>query len=232
MTSLAEIKERAFGPRVPREEIFRDPLRFLLPTIFIGVAGILLIISTFFPYWTLEMQAPQFPKGLEIQVYVDEMVGDVHEIDGLNHYIGMRPLSEAGQLERSLSIIMVGVVIGLLVGAVYVHNPCALILTWPAVLWPAIFLGDLFFWMWNFGTHLDEGAAFSNIIDPFTPPIIGQGTVAQFHTNAVWDTGLLIAFGASGLVIVGLILHRRAYKPLLDRVKAERAAEAIPVAEA
>ena len=39
-----------------------------------------------------------------VNAYINHLEGDVQEIDGLNHYIGMRPLGEAAQLERTISM--------------------------------------------------------------------------------------------------------------------------------
>ena len=155
-------------------------------------------------------------------VYVNRVEGDVKEVDGLNHYIGMRPLSEAGELERSLSIIAIVSLVMLVVSAIFIHNPCALVLTWPVMLYPAIFLGDLWYWMQDFGMNLDERAPLSNIIDPFVPPILGEGTIAQFKVLAIWESGLFMAAGASVLIALGIFFHRKAYKPLLDEARAAR----------
>jgi len=143
----------------------------------------------------------------------------VREVDGLNHYIGMRPISEAGEFERSMSIIAISALVALVVAAIFVHNPCALALTWPVMLYPVIFLLDLWLWMRAFGQDLDPSAPLSNIIEPFVPQIIGSGQVAQFKTEAIWMPGLYLSFVSSALIIVGIILHRRAYKPLLDEMR-------------
>jgi len=114
----------------------------------------------------------------------------------------------------------IAAMIFLVVASVFVHNPCALLLTWPVMAYPVIFLLDLWLWMRAFGQDLDPSAPLSNIIEPFVPQIIGHGKVAQFETEAIWGAGLWLAFGVSLLVAVGIYLHRRAHKPLLDQVRA------------
>jgi hypothetical protein len=191
-------------------------MSYLLPTLLLVLAAILLIISLFLPYWNMELQAPQYPKGLFVHAYVNRLEGDVQEIDGLNHYIGMRPLEEAAQLERSLSFILIGVTALLVVAAVFIHTKWAALLALPAVLYPAIFLIDLYLWMRNFGQNLDPTAALSSFIEPFTPPILGEGLIGQFKTIASVDIGWYLAAAAAVLVLVGLYFHRRAYKPLVE----------------
>jgi len=220
--SFSQIKEKAFGPRIPREIVFRDRFRFILPTVLMLAAAVVLFVSTFFPYWHMDMDAPQYPRGLEMTIFVNHIEGDIQEVDTLNHYIGMRPLSEAGELERSLAIIAIGALVMLVVAAIFIHNPCALLLTWPVILYPAIFLFDLWFWMQNFGLNLDESAPLSNIIEPFVPPLIGEGKIAQFTTYATWEIGLWMSMVASVLIMLGIFFHRRAYKPLLDEARAAR----------
>jgi hypothetical protein len=204
------------GPRVPTEEIRTHPTRYLLPALLFSVAAALLVLSIFFPYWRMTLHAPQYPKGLTVQAYVNRIEGDVREIDGLNHYIGMRPLDEAAAFEKSIAIIgIIGLAL-LILAAVYVHTRWAALLALPALLLPVLFLADLQYWLANFGQNLDPQAPLSSSVDPFVPPVLGEGVIAQFSTWAVPDAGLWMACIASLLIAVGLWAHRRAYKPLVD----------------
>lgn len=216
---MADNLEQILGPRVPADEIRTNRTRYLIPTLLFVAAAILLIISIFLPYWRLTLHAPQYPKGLTVQAYVNRIEGDVSEIDGLNHYIGMRPLNEAAAFEKSISIIgIIGVAL-LILAAIFVHSRWAALLALPAMLLPAIFLIDLQYWLANFGTNLDPTAALSSSVDPFVPPVLGEGVIAQFSTWAVPDTGLWVAVAASILIALGLWFHRAAYKPLVDAAK-------------
>lgn len=207
--------ELILGPRIPDDLWRKEKKRFLVPSLVLVGAAVLLFASIFFPYWKIRLYAPQYPGGLEAVMYVNRLTGDIQEIDGLNHYIGMKPMGEAAVLERTLSVFIVIGIALLLVAAVYVHSPFALFLCIPAVLYPAFFLGDLYFWMRNFGMNLDKRAPLSGAIKPFVPPLIGEGTIGQFLTIASWEPGLFMSMAASVLMLVGLYLHRRAYKPLL-----------------
>ncbi|SHK10254.1 cytochrome C [Rhodothermus profundi] len=208
--------DKIIGPRIPDSVLHRERRRFRRPTLLLGSAALLLLISIFFPYWRIRLYAPQYPGGLVAKVYVNRVEGDVREIDALNHYIGMRPLEEAAQLERSLSIILIGAMALLVAGAIYVHSPWAAVLSLPALLYPLIFLGDLYYWLWNFGTNLDPRAPLSSSVKPFVPPLLGEGQVGQFRVVAIWDIGLWLAIVASILIVVGLYHHRKAYKPFYE----------------
>lgn len=209
-------KDFILGPRIPKELWEKDRNKYLLPPLLFFVAALLLLISVFFPYWSLKLHAPQYPGGLETVLFVNKVTGDVNEIDGLNHYIGMKPLGEAAPLERSLSIFAIIGIALLTIGAIYIHSPIVLFLVIPALLYPAFFLGDLYFWMRNFGMNLDQRAPLSGSIEPFVPPLLGAGNIGQFKTVANWETGLYLTFISSALILIGLFLHRKAYKPLLS----------------
>ena len=207
--------EKIVGPRTPEALEEHERRQFHLPNILLGIAAILLLMSMFLPYWKMTLKAPQYPGGLSVEVYVNRMTGDVSEIDGLNHYIGMRPLGEAAQLERAVSMVAVVILVLLVLAAIFVHSPWALLLALPAILWPFIFIADMYYWMRNFGLNLDPTAPLSSSIDPFVPPILGSGMVGQFETIATFQIGLWMAFLAVAMILAGLYYQRRAYKPLV-----------------
>jgi hypothetical protein len=194
----------------------RRLMDYLLPSALLMLAALLLVISVFLPYWRMTMFAPQYPKGLRVEVFVSHLEGDVDEVDALNHYLGMPPLDEGGQLERSVSILSIVVFGLLLVAAVFVHNQWAGLLALPVLAYPFIFLADLWFILYTYGHSIDPQSALGGAIDPFTPPLLGEGIIGQFRTLAEFGPGLWLAFAALLVVVVGLWFHRAAYKPIID----------------
>jgi copper chaperone NosL len=211
------------GPRAPEDTPAEQRLQYRLPALLFALAAVILLASIYFPWWKMTLMAPQYPGGLEVQVYVNRMIGDVGEIDGLNHYIGMRPLEEAAQLERSMSIAAITVISLVVLAAILIHTKWAALLVLPALLTPYVFLADMYYWMRNFGTNLDPTAPLSSSIEPFVPPILGEGFVGQFRTVAEFEIGLYMAFLSGFLIIAGLYFHRRAYKPLVEQMEAQEA---------
>src|SRR3546814_13433505 len=63
------------------------------------LCGIALIIVIFVPIWRIQLDAPQYPEGLEMQIHANKLAGDVEIINGLNHYIGMRTLHKDDFIE-------------------------------------------------------------------------------------------------------------------------------------
>jgi copper chaperone NosL len=174
------------------------------------IAAVLLVASTFLPYWRMRLNAPQYPSGLYVTVYVNHMTGDIQEIDGLNHYIGMAPLEHAAQLERSLAPIALTVIVLMIIGLAFIHSRWLAILAIPAMTFPFVFLADMWIWLWYYGNNLDPTAALSSSIKPFTPALIGTGHVGQFSTTAVLQPGWYLALLAAILTAAALILRRRA----------------------
>lgn len=218
-TTTMSLVRKFVGPRAPAGATTAERIQYRIPSLLLALAAVILLVSIYFPWWKMTLLAPQYPGGLEVQVYVNRMTGDVAEIDGLNHYIGMRPLEEAAQLERSVSIAAITVISLLVLSAILIHTKWAALLALPAFLTPYAFLADMYFWMRNFGTNLDPTAPLSSSIDPFVPPILGEGVVGQFRTVAEFEIGLYMAFLSGFLILAGLYYHRRAYKPLVDELE-------------
>ncbi|MBX3472370.1 MAG: cytochrome C [Planctomycetes bacterium] len=218
---------RAFvGPRAPRGALRAAPGRFLAPTALLLLAGACLLLSLLLPLWSMKLLAPQYPRGLTVTAYADRLTGDVDEIDGLNHYIGMRPLNDAAQLERAVAAPSIVLMAALCVAAALVHTRWAALLAFPALSFPFVFLADLAYWLRDSGQNLDPTAPLSRSIKPFVPPVLGEGLVGQFKTIAWVESGWLLQLLAAVFIVVGLYLHRRAYKPLVDARPAPEEAHA------
>ncbi len=186
------------------------------PKAFFTAAAMVLAVSILFPYWRLKLVAPQFPKGLEVRAYVNRLEGDVQELEGLNHYVGLPSFDDGAVLERSVSIAGILVLAGLLLASLLIHSQKVLYMVFPALIFPLFFVADLQYWLWNYGHSLDLRAPLADAVGEFTPPIFGPGEIAQFETSAYPGIGLVLAVIASGLTAAGLWYHRKAYKPLID----------------
>lgn len=186
-------------------------------------AAILLVVSIAFPYWGMVLDAPQYPGGLMMRLFVNRMEGDpdtrldeVREIDGLNHYIGMASMYDAATIEKAIAIPgIVFMVVALSINAL-LRRRWLWLLVIPAILFPVVFLADLAFWLNYYGQNLDPTAPLSSSIRPFTPAVLGESTIGQFKTLAYVDTGWMMASAAA--VMTGLALLIR----MLDERKKPR----------
>lgn len=192
------------------------------------LASLLILGSIFLPYWRIEIIAPQYPKGLYVYVHVTGARGDVREVDGLNHYIGMRPLDEASPFERKIAVpglSLVALAMGL---AAFARRPrwFSWLLIAPAIAVLVVFPADLFFWLREFGLNLDPKAPLSAMVKPFVPPILGPGKIAQFGVESYPTLGYFAVLVAS---VLGVIAQRR--RTLCERHRAQRPTREEPAAE-
>lgn len=207
------VNGRTLGPSVSESEAGAYQDLYQRPKKFFTAAALLLAVSILFPYWELRLYAPQFPKGLRVTAWVNRLEGDIVELEGLNHYIGLPSFADGAVLERSLSIAGILVLVGLLLAGLYIHSRWVVAFVVPAMVFPVFMLADLQFWLWYYGHSLDPRAPLANAVGEFTPHLFGPSKIAQFDTIAWPGTGLIMAVVASGLAVAGLVAHRRAYRP-------------------
>jgi hypothetical protein len=173
-------------------------------------AGALVVISLFLPYWQITLHAPQYPNGLHVQAYATHLTGDVFEVDGLNHYIGMMKLEAAAPLERAVAPFAVPLIALLAVASFWLRGIWRMLARIPIIIYPVVFVADLFGWLYYAGHSLDPYAPLSSSIKPFTPYILGTGTIGQFSTVAAFQSGALLITIAAIVVLVLSIRQRQA----------------------
>jgi hypothetical protein len=169
------------------------------------LAGLVFAASVLFQYWSLTLHAPQYPDGLEVTIFTHKVVGDVSEVDGLNHYIGMMPLAQAAEIERNIATPATIIIIVLAMVAAFLRDKWTSLLAVGIVLFPVVFFIDLYFWLYKAGHDLDPTAALSSSIKPFTPAILGEGVVGQFSTTASLGFGFWLAVIAAMMALAGIV---------------------------
>ena len=170
------------------------------------IGAVALVCSGALPYWRMRLAAPQYPKGLTLVVYLNRIEGDVREFDGLNHYIGMRSLQHGALLERQVAFPALAVTICGLLLAALIRRRWSAFFAVPAVVVPALFAADLYWWMREYGLHLDPKAPLNHAVKPFVPPLLGDGQIAQFHVHAGFAAGFGLAVLAAVLAAVGIVI--------------------------
>jgi hypothetical protein len=64
--------------------------------IFMLAAAVALPLMFAFPIWKITLEAPQYPKGLGMYIWVNKITGSepntLQNINIMNHYIGMKPI--------------------------------------------------------------------------------------------------------------------------------------------
>lgn len=181
--------------------------RWLVLLLAVGGA-LLLVLSYQLPYWNFHLVAPQYPKGLSLQIALYGITGDVAEIDILNHYIGMMKMSTAASLERSMSAyIVAAVALGTLAGIVATGRRLGVLGLVVALGLPLGFLADTTWWMYRFGHELEPNAPLK--FSPFMPVLVGSGTIGQFHTTAWPASGFWMALLAALMAASAVYLRKQ-----------------------
>jgi hypothetical protein len=172
------------------------------------------------PLWRISMEAPQYPNGLWMDVYVHKLDAgheghDIVEINTLNHYIGMHKIVPEDFAELGYMPLVLGVLIILALRVAAVGNVRMLVDLTVACFYALGFLLARFVYrLYVFGHQLDPHAPFD--VEPFTPVIIGTKQVANFTTHSLPHTGTylvgLFAMGIAVVTLVQLWLGRRALR--------------------
>src|SRR5262245_48433548 len=61
--------------------------------ILVAFASGALVAVFFLPAWRIDLFAPQYPEGLSMYIWINNITGQVDVINGLNHYIGMKHIN-------------------------------------------------------------------------------------------------------------------------------------------
>jgi len=180
----------------------------------VALASLLLPAVFVAPLWRIALIAPQYPEGLGICIWVNRIIGlkpnDLTSINGLNHYIGMRPIDPAAfpELRFMPWLVAAAVVAGLLVA---VAGRPWLLYAWAGLFTMGAVAGISDFWKWGYeyGHRLDPHAAIKVPGMSYQPPIIGSKQLLNFHATAWPDVGGWIALAALAIVLAALVLEWR-----------------------
>ena len=170
-------------------------------------AAVLFAVAAFLPLWTMTLRAPQYPDGLTLTAYGWRLAGDLGEINGLNHYVGIQTLDPEAIRELALFPFAVGALIAALVAAAFVRRP---VLRWLVVVaaWgmPLGMLADLQWWLHTFGHNLNPAAPIR--LEPFTPKVLGTTSVINFHSETMVAVGFWLMIAAALVLTIGPWLIR------------------------
>ncbi len=153
------------------------------------------------PLWRITLTAPQYPEGVVMLIWLNRLSGQLDLINGLNHYIGMRPIREENFPEFSLMPWLIGGLILLGILAVMLNRRW-LYATWLALFAALIVIGlaDFYRWGYEYGHNLDPNAPIKVPGMAYQPPLIGSKQLLNFTAYSYPDAGGWIAFGSFLLV--------------------------------
>lgn len=178
-----------------------NPTRIIL-----AVCGLCLLGVLFTPIWRIELTAPQYPEGLYLSIYANNLGGNVEIINGLNHYIGMKTLHADEFIEFTvLPWIIIVFAILFMVSAAVASTRFLKVLFFLFVGFGVLAMTDFWRWEYEYGHNLDPNAA---IIVPgmaYQPPLIGFKQLLNFGAYSIPDIGGWIFIGV-GAVMLFLVI--------------------------
>jgi copper chaperone NosL len=184
-----------------------------LSRIIVFILSLALITAYFFPIWSIDLQAPQYPEGLGMKIWINSLAGDIGTINGLNHYIGMQKIDENTIPELSYMPYLLGFIIAL--------GMCVALTgkKWILITWVILFamLGiaggvDFYLWEYDYGHNLDPHAAIKIPDMNYQPPLFGSKVLLNFtaHSYPAFGGWLVIAgaFLAVTILVYTLIKNK------------------------
>ena len=167
------------------------------------------------PIWSVSLEAPNYPKeafpeGIPVFFHFDGFSGEVHEMNTINHYIGMDPMERGGPYERVLApyaLVITAFLMFLFI--VYNGKIFSLFMAIPAAM-PLIFIGLYSYWLYWFGHNMHDYGAFK--IKPFMPTVFGDGKVAQFVTHSYPTIGFWLLVAISLFSLLAILSRSKAFR--------------------
>ncbi len=161
--------------------------------------GALLVI----PIWRIDLQAPQYPEGLYLQIFHDRFEGDVRNINGLNHYIGMATIQNDMFPEFAIMRYAFYLLIGWGVVAAVIGRRGALF-SWLMALFAYVIwaMWDMYAWGYKYGHDLDPHAAIKVEGMAYQPPLFGHKKLLNFDAWSLPDTGGWLLFAVISLACI------------------------------
>jgi hypothetical protein len=200
-----------------REYAFlRRPLSLSARFLMLLAAGSL-VLALLLPLWRIGLVAPQYQEGLSLQIYSYQLVAgnngqDLHEINNLNHYIGMKPLAEADFIEMRWVPFALGLFILLALRAAAVGRMSSLIdLLTLFLYFTAFSFGSFYYRLYTYGHQLDPRAPMT--IEPFTPVLIGRQQIANFLQSS-WPQWGTLFLGLFPLLLLAAMWFSRKEEPV------------------
>lgn len=185
--------------------------------IMVAVAALMLILTFFFPLWTIDLNAPQYPEGLGIRIWLDQISGmkpnDLQSINGLNHYIGMKVIDPESIPELKIMpyIIVFMIIFGLL--NAYMKNR-KLIYIWLIlfIILGVIGMYDFYIWEYDYGHQLNPDAPIKVPGMTYQPPLIGSKQLLNISAVSLPSTAAIVIFISIFLNIAALYVDTKGKK--------------------
>lgn len=163
--------------------------------------GLALAAVIVLPIWRIELDAAQYPEGLELLIYSYKLDGQVDIINGLNHYIGMRTLHADDFIEFTVLPYLIGVyALAFVLVGVSGRRKLLYVLFGAFLLFGVISMIDFWRWLYAYGHDLDPSAPIKVPGMAYQPPLIGFKQLLNFGAFSIPAVGGRIFMACGGLL--------------------------------
>ncbi|HEU4575799.1 MAG TPA: nitrous oxide reductase accessory protein NosL [Chitinophagaceae bacterium] len=190
--------------------------------ILVAFASGALIAVYFLPAWRIDLFAPQYPEGLSMYIWINNITGDIDIINGLNHYIGMKHISINMFPEFKYLPYVVAFFIALGMAAAITGKRKLLFVYILLTIIGGIFVPyDLYRWGYAYGHDLDPRAPIQVPGLSYQPPVFGHKRLLNFDAYSFPDVAGWIVFAAGALAFLVWFVewyhHRKAAKSAVSK---------------
>lgn len=162
------------------------------------ISGVALLAVIILPMWRIELDAAQYPEGLELLIYSYKLEGQVDIINGLNHYIGMKTLHADDFIEFTvLPYLIAAYALAFLLTGMLARRKLLYVLFGAFLLFGIVAMVDFWNWLYEYGHDLDPTAPIKVPGMAYQPPLIGFKQLLNFGAFSIPDIGgwIFIACG-------------------------------------
>lgn len=163
--------------------------------VLIIIAALLLSATYFFPLWEIDLQAPQYPEGLGLEIWLNEITGahdyDLQKVNNLNHYIGMKAIHPESIPELKImpwvmrTLMVFGIIVGIKGKGSWLN-----ILLIIFLIVAIVGFVDYYLWGYDYGHNLDvENAIIKIPGQSYQPPLIGSKMILNFKAVSLPGIG-------------------------------------------
>lgn len=179
-----------------------------------AIAALLLLMLFVFPIWQITLIAPQYPDGITLYIWVNQITGDspgtLQNINILNHYVGMKYIEPDSIPELTYFPYIIGfmTVLGLIFAFI---GKRILYLIWTLLMGLLGILGiyDFYLWEYDYGHNLSPTAPIKVPGMAYQPPLFGEKYLLNFLAKSYPDWGTYFMVIAIAMAFVAFWLLRK-----------------------
>ena len=172
-------------------------------------AALLMTLAFLFPMWSIDLHAPQYPEGIGLHIWINKITGknanDLKNINGLNHYIGMKEIHPESIPELKIMPWLIGFMILLGIGVAILGRK-NFVYVWIVMMLIIMSVGlvDFYMWEYDYGHDLNPKAAIKIPGMSYQPPLIGSKQLLNMRTSSwphVGGWAIMLSVALAGLAV-------------------------------